>query len=362
VGDQGDSVKVVTDDGGLPVTHSEYLPYGELLAQEGNECNGEQFNSQAKDKESGFYFYNARHYDGEIARFVTADSVVDGEDSLAGWNRYMYCGGNPVLYKDPSGHKKRNNIKEQVFGKPVGDRSLSSSDKAHSVGSVKRMDARMARNARDLNANIANNKAEAGGGIPHLINAGINSFHDYNVGSRTEWNEKHALNNIVIFALNKGLKNALKNKSLKLFNVGKTIENIEFAMHIPKRSNITMFRPKKPDSFKYYALWLDKPSNKDYVYYKAFLRTPEANGANKRYIKNVVIKFFGNDFKSLQNVTKKQQVLFNDLKKMHNGLKSGIANDNNKKLWMYHTTKDIDSYINSYEPYNNFTHFEKNFK
>jgi len=67
---------------------------------------GEQFNSQAKDKESGFYFYNARHYDGELGRFVTADSVVDGEYSLAGWSRYMYCGGNPVLYKDPSGHWK----------------------------------------------------------------------------------------------------------------------------------------------------------------------------------------------------------------------------------------------------------------
>jgi len=102
--DQVDSVKVVTDDLGLPVTHSEYLPYGELLAQEGNECNREQFNSQAKDKESGLYYFNARHYDAGIARFVTADTVVDGEYSLAGWNRYMYCGGNPVLYKDPSGH------------------------------------------------------------------------------------------------------------------------------------------------------------------------------------------------------------------------------------------------------------------
>ena len=56
------------------------------------------------DEETGYYYYNARHYDAALARFVTADTVIDGEYSVAGWNRYMYCAGNPVLYKDPSGH------------------------------------------------------------------------------------------------------------------------------------------------------------------------------------------------------------------------------------------------------------------
>jgi RHS repeat-associated protein len=56
------------------------------------------------DKETVFYFYNARHYDPEIGRFVTPDSVIDGENSTQGWNRYSYVKNNPIIYKDPTGH------------------------------------------------------------------------------------------------------------------------------------------------------------------------------------------------------------------------------------------------------------------
>lgn len=102
--DQVDSVNVVTNDAGQPITRTEYLPYGETWFMEGDKNYAPKFNSQQLDKESNFYFMNARHYDPELARFVTADSIVDGEDSVKGWNRYMYVGGNPVMYKDPTGH------------------------------------------------------------------------------------------------------------------------------------------------------------------------------------------------------------------------------------------------------------------
>jgi hypothetical protein len=36
---------------------------------------------------------------------VTADTVIDGENSVIGWNRYAYCKNNPIIYKDPSGHE-----------------------------------------------------------------------------------------------------------------------------------------------------------------------------------------------------------------------------------------------------------------
>ena len=35
---------------------------------------------------------------------MTADNVIDGEFDTQGWNRYMYCHGNPVMYQDPTGH------------------------------------------------------------------------------------------------------------------------------------------------------------------------------------------------------------------------------------------------------------------
>jgi len=84
------------------------LPYGETWIEETTsdslEEHSPKFNSQELDKETGYYFYNARHYDGEIGRFVTADTVIDGEFSAKGWNLFMYVGGNPIRYKDPTGH------------------------------------------------------------------------------------------------------------------------------------------------------------------------------------------------------------------------------------------------------------------
>jgi hypothetical protein len=42
---------------------------------------------------------------------VTADTVVDGENTVIGWNRYAYCHNNPIIYKDPTGHA--------TLGRPV---------------------------------------------------------------------------------------------------------------------------------------------------------------------------------------------------------------------------------------------------
>ncbi|MBP7737018.1 MAG: hypothetical protein KA369_13655 [Spirochaetes bacterium] len=113
--DQVDSVKVVTNDAGIVVTSHEYLPFGEDWITEGDTKNAPKFNSQELDKESGYYFYNARHYDPEIARFVTADTVIDGEikdkngkiitSDTQGWNRFAYCRNNPIRYSDPTGHE-----------------------------------------------------------------------------------------------------------------------------------------------------------------------------------------------------------------------------------------------------------------
>ncbi len=121
--DQVDSVKVVVDDDGLPITRFEYLPCGETWFTEEKtgleEEHNPKFNSQELDKETGYYFYNARHYDPEIARFVTADNVIDGEMDTQGWNRFSYVKGNPVVYKDPTGHQQKyendfyNNLAEQ---------------------------------------------------------------------------------------------------------------------------------------------------------------------------------------------------------------------------------------------------------
>ena len=58
------------------------------------------------DWETGWYYLNARYYDPDVGRFLNADSVeyLGADGSPLSYNRYVYCGNNPVMYADPSGH------------------------------------------------------------------------------------------------------------------------------------------------------------------------------------------------------------------------------------------------------------------
>ncbi len=103
--DQVDSVSLVLDDEGKTLSKMQYLPYGETFVQRGDSNFAPKYNSQELDRESGFYFYNARFYDPGIARFTSADTIIDGEFDTQGWNRFSYVKGNPITFKDPTGHE-----------------------------------------------------------------------------------------------------------------------------------------------------------------------------------------------------------------------------------------------------------------
>uniref|UniRef100_UPI000A42832A RHS repeat-associated core domain-containing protein n=1 Tax=Leptospira interrogans TaxID=173 RepID=UPI000A42832A len=102
--DQVDSVSTVLDDEGNTLSLMQYLPYGDTFVQRGDLNFSPKFNSQELDRESGFYFFNARFYDPGIARFTSADTLIDGELDTQGWNRFSYVKGNPIGAKDPTGH------------------------------------------------------------------------------------------------------------------------------------------------------------------------------------------------------------------------------------------------------------------
>lgn len=104
------SINVVTDHNGHVRQILEYQPYGKTSRSQTFEVDGQavdvfqQFTGQYNDVESQLYFYNARYYDPQLARFITPDEIVQ----KAGWpitlNRYAYVGNNPVVRTDPSGH------------------------------------------------------------------------------------------------------------------------------------------------------------------------------------------------------------------------------------------------------------------
>ena len=56
---------------------------------------------------SGLYYLRARYYDPTTGRFITEDTLFGEMDNPLTQNLYAYCLNNPVLYIDPSGHKRR---------------------------------------------------------------------------------------------------------------------------------------------------------------------------------------------------------------------------------------------------------------
>ena len=55
------------------------------------------------DNDLGLYYLNARYYDENTGRFISADGYVSTGQGLTGYNMYAYCGNNPVMYVDPTG-------------------------------------------------------------------------------------------------------------------------------------------------------------------------------------------------------------------------------------------------------------------
>ena len=55
------------------------------------------------DDDLDLYYLATRYYDPFTCRFVTADSYVSTGQGILGYNRYAYCGNNPVNRIDPAG-------------------------------------------------------------------------------------------------------------------------------------------------------------------------------------------------------------------------------------------------------------------
>ena len=64
-----------------------------------------RFTGQYHEAVIGLYYYNARWYDSRLGRFAQADTIVPNPASPMSLNRYMYVAGNPLRYRDPSGHR-----------------------------------------------------------------------------------------------------------------------------------------------------------------------------------------------------------------------------------------------------------------
>ncbi len=103
------SASLITDGQGNEATRILYLPYGEIDDDHSTGSNNvtHKFTGQELDEETGLLYFRSRFYDPSLGRFLTPDVIIPGDGLRSqGFNRYSYVEGNPILYNDPTGHKR----------------------------------------------------------------------------------------------------------------------------------------------------------------------------------------------------------------------------------------------------------------
>ena len=91
---------MLADGSGTLVAGYAYDPYGKTVASGNPGGNAFAYTGREEDG-MGLYYYRARYYHPGLGRFVSEDPIgLAGGDNL-----YSYVGGNPVSYRDPTGHE-----------------------------------------------------------------------------------------------------------------------------------------------------------------------------------------------------------------------------------------------------------------
>jgi RHS repeat-associated protein len=99
------SIQAATDTKGAEVHRKKYCPYGEILATAGPLAFEPRGYTGQRHDASNLMYLHARYYDPAIARFISPDSIIDGDDTI-GLNRYAYVGNDPVNHNDVGGQCK----------------------------------------------------------------------------------------------------------------------------------------------------------------------------------------------------------------------------------------------------------------
>ena len=103
----------MTDASGNVIKNYDYDAFGNEKNPDPNDTNVFRYSGEYFDKETGTIYLRARYYDPGIGRFTSEDSVWSSKIKLANGqeiddslslNLYTYCGNNPTILVDPSGH------------------------------------------------------------------------------------------------------------------------------------------------------------------------------------------------------------------------------------------------------------------
>jgi RHS repeat-associated protein len=95
------SIVQTTNVAGSVTLAREYDPYGRLFS--GASAAGYAFTGREWDPDTGLYYYRARYYDAQLARFLSDDPMHVLRRSEREINSYAYVANSPVQFIDPYG-------------------------------------------------------------------------------------------------------------------------------------------------------------------------------------------------------------------------------------------------------------------
>ena len=116
----GDVTSLLDPSGNIAVSY-DYDAFGNIKGQTGTADNPIRYAGYQYDEESGLYYLNARYYDSITARFLSEDTYTGQKNDPLSLNLYTYCENNPIIYDDPSGHKKKAAEGGTIIFSPVVD-------------------------------------------------------------------------------------------------------------------------------------------------------------------------------------------------------------------------------------------------
>jgi len=104
LGDHLGSTSVTVASNGVRVAELRYKAWGETRYASGTTPTSYRFTGQQLESNLGLYLMGARWYDPQLARWLSADTLVPDPATPQALNRYSFVVGNPLRFTDPSGH------------------------------------------------------------------------------------------------------------------------------------------------------------------------------------------------------------------------------------------------------------------
>jgi RHS repeat-associated protein len=101
------STRLLTSASGSVLHRYDYDAFGKELTA--GTKNDRRYIGQRADDETGLLYLNARYYDANIGRFVSADTIVPSLSNPQNLNRYAYSVNDPINLSDPAGHSAQPN-------------------------------------------------------------------------------------------------------------------------------------------------------------------------------------------------------------------------------------------------------------